>query len=927
MKNLRKIVLLLLSLTLIFGLFACGGGSDPCTECTDSDGDGKCDVCGGKVEKEPCETCVDSDGDGKCDVCGEAAEPEPTAEIPLIVDGKAQFQIVLASDINVDVRKAVTKDIQSVLKNKYKVTVEIVTEGTSSDSVKDVEILIGGVDNRGEKYQFDRYSLGKKGYIIKMIDSKIIVDAGSDETLVDLITTLAEDILGMGEKTLPDSAMTAALEKDKVQDDYKITSISVNGTSMKGYTIAVDKTNSYLLSCAKNFQDELYARTGIRLEIVNLADATDKSVIFEKPETKVRGEESFKISAEGTKLVVSSSFDNLVEKATAQFILANITTGKGDIDFKGTVYKQDISVVHYEDFGAKGDGRTNDYQAFYETHAFANECGQTVVAVAGKNYYLEDPSVLYNNTTSRRSIPIKTDVIWTGASITIDDSRIDTRTSEGKASNRAVFQVLSDYDTITWKRSSSQYEAKLTALDGIGYSADTKKIDLGLGYPAMLIIYNENHGVYRRYGSSYEGTSQQEYGSAQHEIIIVDAEGNIDPSTKFMFDYDEVTKIDIYNLNIEPRTIKGGDITTIACQVDASILVDGKESTLGYYSRGLQIKRSFTTVDGVNHYMEGEITLEQFANGIEGTQYNGFYNAEGAANVTIQNCIMTGRRNYGIAGTYEFSAANVSTIILKNCTQSNFWLNADGTAASYDTGIGSMDSFDVPAPRGGKIQYCWGLGGTNFCKNMHYIDSQLSRFDAHCGLYNGSIIDSEIQYVEIIGKGTFTIKNTDVYIPTGYAANSLFYLRSDYGSTWEGTLIVDNVTAYVNDGPFYIFHHSYANFYFGYTCYIPNMEITDLALCSKVSGVKLDSSYDQLKFFDGSMESQPYMHTDDLGGKGTNENPVTPPDYIKIVSNKNGYSFRLPYQTDGKFLSGVKYYSGDEEVEVKSGKQKDFLFY
>jgi hypothetical protein len=47
----KKIIALLLALTCAFALFACSEDpQDPCTTCTDADGDGKCDVCGGEVE-------------------------------------------------------------------------------------------------------------------------------------------------------------------------------------------------------------------------------------------------------------------------------------------------------------------------------------------------------------------------------------------------------------------------------------------------------------------------------------------------------------------------------------------------------------------------------------------------------------------------------------------------------------------------------------------------------------------------------------------------------------------------------------------------------------------------------------------------------------------------------------------------------------
>ena len=33
----------------------------------------------------------------------------------------------------------------------------------------------------------------------------------------------------------------------------------------------------------------------------------------------------------------------------------------------------------------------------------------------------------------------------------------------------------------------------------------------------------------------------------------------------------------------------------------------------------------------------------------------------------------------------------------------------------------------------------WGLMGSNFCKELHLDGCVISRFDAHCGVTNGSI--------------------------------------------------------------------------------------------------------------------------------------------------------------------------------------------
>ena len=45
-------------------------------------------------------------------------------------------------------------------------------------------------------------------------------------------------------------------------------------------------------------------------------------------------------------------------------------------------------VVHYRDFGAKGDGKADDINAIAATHAFANEFGLPVKADDKATYYI-----------------------------------------------------------------------------------------------------------------------------------------------------------------------------------------------------------------------------------------------------------------------------------------------------------------------------------------------------------------------------------------------------------------------------------------------------------------------------------------------------------------------------------------------------------
>ena len=74
MKKAKKILFAAFVLILVFCLFSCGGGDGTCKSHADADNDGKCDKCGETVKEEG----------------------NPTADLVLIEDGEAKFQIVYA---------------------------------------------------------------------------------------------------------------------------------------------------------------------------------------------------------------------------------------------------------------------------------------------------------------------------------------------------------------------------------------------------------------------------------------------------------------------------------------------------------------------------------------------------------------------------------------------------------------------------------------------------------------------------------------------------------------------------------------------------------------------------------------------------------------------------------------------------------------
>ena len=87
--------------------------------------------------------------------------------------------------------------------------------------------------------------------------------------------------------------------------------------------------------------------------------------------------------------------------------------------------------VRYSDFGAKGDGKTDDIEAIAATHAFANHNGLSVKADEGATYYISGKD---------HTAVIMTDTDFGTAAFIIDDSDVQNR-------NAHVFLVSSDLHT------------------------------------------------------------------------------------------------------------------------------------------------------------------------------------------------------------------------------------------------------------------------------------------------------------------------------------------------------------------------------------------------------------------------------------------------------------------------------------------------
>ena len=422
--------------------------------------------------------------------------------------------------------------------------------------------------------------------------------------------------------------------------------------------------------------------------------------------------------------------------------------------------------IYYSEYGAVGDGVTDDFDAIIKAHATANQSADpniTICADEGAIYYISGAN------ENHKSALIKTNTDWANAKFVIDDREVAHRYTPifRVESKQTVVDIVSEATTLNVKKNQEKFT--------LGSIANTE-----LQTNALISLTDKTTMRYIREGPN------QDNGSPQTDAFIVDKDGNVDMNTPIIWDFDTVTSMTVHPIDTTSLIISGGHFTTIANQA---------ESKYNYYSRGISVTRSNVIIDGLYHDITGELD--------HGAPYSGFISISKCANVTVQNCKLSAHKTYetiGAAnttvgmGTYDITVNNAVNTEFINCQQLN---------DIHDTSL-------------------WGIFASNHSKNIVFDTVEFSRFDAHMGVQNATIRNSTLGHmgINLIGGGTFLLENTKV---CGY---SLINLREDYGSTWNGDIIVRNCEYIPRNGKpsnaVLISGRNSGHHYFGYTCYMPH---------------------------------------------------------------------------------------------------------
>ncbi len=345
------------------------------------------------------------------------------------------------------------------------------------------------------------------------------------------------------------------------------------------------------------------------------------------------------------------------------------------------------------------------------------------------------------------------------------------------------------------------------------------RLDVRPANDCLVLVENARRKIFIRRGLNQNG------GTAQQEVFILRRDGSLEGGVDW--EYDVVTRTEARPIDLRPLVLRGGVFTHVGNRMR-------QEKGYNYWSRNIRITRSNTEVDGLTHRVTGETDV--------GHPYDGFLNIRQCANITLRNCSIDSRKTYttiGAAGkpvsmgSYGYSASLVVNFRMLGCR---------------------MEKIDDRSR--------WGVIGSNFMKNILLEDCVLSRMDVHQGVSGSYILRRcTLGYAGLnaVGRGRLIVEESTLH------GGSLITFRSDYGSPWDGDVLIRDCRWIPNAGatarPVLFNMSNDGTHDFGYPCSMPR-EIRIDGLF--VDDAKHPPDYEGLTFFTdptgGPKKERPYPY-------------------------------------------------------------------
>ncbi|MCF3649870.1 hypothetical protein [Synoicihabitans lomoniglobus] len=344
--------------------------------------------------------------------------------------------------------------------------------------------------------------------------------------------------------------------------------------------------------------------------------------------------------------------------------------------------------------------------------------------------------------------------------------------------------IIDDSQTVeNHKRSLFEVRSRLQpvplAIDRLTRGQD--RLDVRPATDCLVWVENEDRRIFIRRGLN------QNNGTAQQEVFILRRDGSIEGAIDW--DYDTVTQVEARPIDPEPLVVQGGRFINIANRMR-------QEVGYNYWARNIAITRSNTEIVGLVHEVVGETDI--------GHPYRGFLSVERCANITLRDCSIDARKTYQTIGSAG-----------KPVPMGSYGYHASFVVNFRMLGCRSNDILDRTR---------WGVVATNFMKNILVEDCELSRMDVHMGASGDYIIRrSTLGYMGLnaIGRGRLRIEESTLH------GDSLVSFRSDYGSTWQGELLIRDSRWLPRadlGGNLSMFHMNNDGTHdFGYTCSMPEL--------------------------------------------------------------------------------------------------------
>jgi hypothetical protein len=566
-----------------------------------------------------------------------------------------------------------------------------------------------------------------------------------------------------------------------------------------------------------------------------------------------------------------------------------------------------------------------------------------------------------------------TNVDFNGATFYLDDTGDEVYTSRGTHLFTLTSTAKSKYfgaDHIKQLFPGVEIEKGATSLPWLADYVDTV---------SFVTIWNE-HKDYIRHGAN---TSS---GYRRQDMLIINPDGTLHVDTPVIWDYkaeeqfihnwagtkfkansdgspswfgakivshDAISSIKIIEADDEPITIENGFFERKVCR---TVAATGYENVYHAYGRGIAIKRCNSTIKNLTHHNLDEPEFHAISNsaGSAGTATwkdyygvntskgdNGYYTDSKGSRYFID-------QSYPYGGFLAFSETYNSRAVDCNLSGRTVYYEAKTTSStpipmgSYDLTIsGSTHVYIENVQQLNNINdtHYWGIMNSNRAKNLFFINSSLSRFDAHEGFWNGTFINTTFgRYINVIGGGYLKIDGC-----TRNVGRDFISLRGDYGATFNGTIEIKDCTMrglkefrrtmnakpYYESGELYIINSGYSTTYdgayktndansfpylkwnFGYTCYMPQHVIIDNF---KVAGdPSITGSYGSYTgingyYFGKQKEPSASLYVfDDMGDAAF----VKPSSFVQ--SDDYTYSCTLNGTT----------YSGTQQVLLPNGTYRD----